>query len=74
MGKVYVYVDALLRILLRMPPCHTRDGVHLIVCFVQGCKGIGSVHAPRVAGTNMMVELCRSFAIVPVVVTTLLCR
>jgi hypothetical protein len=29
--------------------------------------GIGAVHALRVAGTNIMVELCRSFAIAPVV-------
>jgi hypothetical protein len=26
MTKVYVCVDALLRIRLRVPPCHTRDG------------------------------------------------
>jgi hypothetical protein len=48
--------------------------VHLIVCFVQNGEGIGSVHAPRVAGTNILEELCRCFAIVPVVMTTLLCR
>jgi hypothetical protein len=59
-----------------VPPWHTRDRVHLIVCIVQErnagtetstVPGIGAVRALRVAGTKSLVELYRSFAIAPVV-------